>query len=77
MNGAEAMIRTLVDAGRTDTVRDVRSTFQSSMEQTFRSEIERLTGRGVQSFMSQVDPVGELAVQVYLLDPADGGELPD
>jgi uncharacterized protein YbcI len=68
--------RTLVEAGRTDAVRDVRSTFQASMEQTFRSEIERLTGRGVQSFMSQVDPVGELAVQVFLLEPAGGDEPP-
>jgi uncharacterized protein YbcI len=67
--------RTLVEAGRTDAVRDVRSTFQSSMEQTFRSEIERLTGRRVQSFMSQVDPVGELAVHVFLLDPA-GDDAP-
>ena len=65
--------RTLVDVGRTDTVRDVRSTFQFTMEQTFRSAIERLTGRRVHSFMSQVDPANGLGVEVFVLEPLDGG----
>jgi uncharacterized protein YbcI len=64
--------RTLVDAGRADTVREVRGTFQYSMEQTFRSAVERLTGRRVHSFMSQVDPVNGLGVEVFVLEPADG-----
>lgn len=65
--------RTLVDVGRTDTVRDVRTTFQFTMEQTFRSAIERLTGRHVQSFLSQVDPANGLGVEVFVLEPVDGG----
>jgi uncharacterized protein YbcI len=65
--------RTLVDVGRTDTVREVRTTFQSTMEQTFRSAIERLTGRRVQSFLSQVDPANGLGVEVFVLEPVDGG----
>ncbi len=65
--------RTLVDLGRADTVRDVRTTFQSTMEQTFCSAVERLTGRRVHSFMSQVDPVGGLGVEVFVLEPLDGG----
>jgi uncharacterized protein YbcI len=64
--------RTLVDAGRADTVREVRGTFQYSMEQTFRSAVERLTGRRVHSFLSQVDPVNGLGVEVFVLEPADG-----
>jgi uncharacterized protein YbcI len=64
--------RTLVDADRADTVREVRGTFQHSMEQTFRSAIERLSGRRVQSFMSQVDPVNGLGVEIFVLEPADG-----
>jgi uncharacterized protein YbcI len=63
--------RTLVDAGRADAVRELRSTFQSSMEQTFRAEVERLTARRVQSLLSQVDPAAELAIQVFLLEPYD------
>jgi uncharacterized protein YbcI len=64
--------RTLVDVGRADTVREVRSAFQITMEPTFRSTIERLTGRRVRSFMSQVDPVGGLGVEVFVLAPPDG-----
>src|SRR5215218_10597904 len=65
--------RTLVEVDRADTVREVRTTFQVTMEPTFRSTIERLTGRRVESFMSQVDPVSGLGVEVFLLEPADGG----
>jgi uncharacterized protein YbcI len=65
--------RTLVDVGRTDTVRDVRTTFQFTMEQTFRSAVERLTGRRVHSFMSQVDPANGLGVEVFVLEPLEGG----
>jgi uncharacterized protein YbcI len=67
--------RTLVDVDRADTVREVRATFQHTMEQTFRSAVERLTGRRVHSFMSQVDPVGGLGVEVFVLEPADGRAL--
>jgi uncharacterized protein YbcI len=64
--------RTLVDVDRADTVRDVRTTFQFTMEHTFRSAVERLTGRRVQSFMSQVDPENGLGVEVFVLMPLDG-----
>jgi uncharacterized protein YbcI len=65
--------RTLVDVDRADTVRDVRTTFQITMEPIFRSAIERLTGRRVHSFMSQVDPANGLGVEVFLLEPPEGG----
>jgi uncharacterized protein YbcI len=63
---------TLVDADRAETVRTVRSTFQTTMQATFCAAIEQLTGRRVQSFMSQVDPVNGLGVEVFVLEPADG-----
>jgi uncharacterized protein YbcI len=66
--------RTLLAADRADTVRDVRATFQSSLEQTFRGEIERLTGRRVHSFLSQIDPVKGVGVEVFVLEPLAGGE---
>jgi uncharacterized protein YbcI len=65
--------RTLVEVEHADTVRDVRTTFQFSLEQTFRDAVERLTGRRVHSFMSQVDPVNGLGVEVFVLEPVDGG----
>ena len=56
--------QTLVDVGRADTVRDVRTVFQNSMAATFRATVERLTGRRGASFMSQVDPANGLGVEV-------------
>jgi uncharacterized protein YbcI len=65
--------RTLIDVDRADTVRDVRTAFQFSLEETFRAAVERLTGRRVHSFMSQVDPVNGLGVEVFVLEPVDDG----
>ncbi len=69
--------RTLIDVDKPDTVREVRTTFQLSLEQTFRSSVERLTGRRVHSFMSQVDPANGLGVEVFVLEPVDGGGTDD
>ena len=66
--------RTLVDVERPDTVRDVRTTFQLRLEATFRAAVERLTGRTVLSFMSQVDPARGLGVEVFVLQPPEGGD---
>jgi uncharacterized protein YbcI len=65
--------RTLVDLGRAETVLEVRTAFQVTMEPTFRSTIERLTGRRVESFMSQVDPANGLGIEVFVLEPVDDG----
>jgi len=61
--------RTLVRAERADTVRDVRNAFQTTMEPLFCDAVERITGRRVASFMSQVDPVNGMGVEVFVLDP--------
>jgi uncharacterized protein YbcI len=66
--------RTLVDVDRADTVRDVRTTFQVSLEPTFRAAVERLTGRTVHSFMSQVDPANGLGVEIFVLEPLGDGD---
>jgi uncharacterized protein YbcI len=71
--------RTLVELDRVEAVRELRTTFQFTMEGTFRSAIERLTGRKVRSFMSQVDPVQGYGVETFVLEPLDGanGAGPD
>jgi uncharacterized protein YbcI len=66
--------RTLIDVGRAEIVRDVRTTFQSSLEPAFRAAVERLTGRRVHSFMSQIDPIRGLSVEVFVFEPADGDD---
>jgi uncharacterized protein YbcI len=60
---------TLIALERADTVRDVRTTFQTSMSQTFIAAIEELTGRQVESFMSQVDPASGMGIEVFVLTP--------
>ena len=60
--------RTLVDIGSIETVRDVRTKFQFGIEQEFTTAIERLTGRRVHSFMSQVDPVRGVGVEIFVLE---------
>ncbi len=64
--------RTLIALDRPDSVREVRSAFQSTMEPTFRAAVERVTGRRVISFMSQVDPQRGYGVEVFVLEPAAG-----
>jgi len=68
--------RTLIDVERAETVREVRTTFQHTLETTFISAVERLTGRKVSSFMSQIDPAQDLAIEVFLLEPRHD-ERPD
>ena len=63
--------RTLVRAERAETVRDVRNAFQSTMEPRFREAVERITGRSVIGFMSQVDPLDGYGVEVFILAPPE------
>jgi uncharacterized protein YbcI len=61
--------RTLIDLDRPDTVREVRTTFQTMMAGSFVQAIEELTGRKVESFMSQIDPTSGMGVEVFVLVP--------
>src|SRR4051812_36171133 len=48
-----AVERTLIDAGRTDAVRETRNIFQDAMGPRFKAAVEEATGRQVIAFMSQ------------------------
>jgi uncharacterized protein YbcI len=61
--------RTLIELERPDTVREVRTTFQTMMSESFVAAVEELTGRRVESFMSQVDPHSGMGVEVFVLVP--------
>jgi uncharacterized protein YbcI len=61
--------RTLIELERPDTVRDVRTTFQTMMGESFIAAVEELTGRRVESYMSQVDPARGMGVEVFVLVP--------
>ncbi len=63
--------RTLIQAGKSDLVRDVRTTFQYSMRNEFVEAVRSITGRGARSFMSQIDCDADMAVEFFLLENHD------
>jgi uncharacterized protein YbcI len=58
----------LVDHGRFEDVRAHRIAFQDEVGPLFRASVERVTGRTVKSFLSQVSPDG-VASEVFVLGP--------
>jgi uncharacterized protein YbcI len=66
--------RTLLDAGREETVRDTRQAFQQAMRKTFSDAVEQATGRKVVAFMSQTHVNPDLSVEVFVLEPTSPDE---
>ena len=63
--------RTLVAAGESEAVLDLRRRWQRVMRDSCSRKIEQLTGRKVIGFMSDnhIDP--DIAVEVFILEPVD------
>ena len=68
--------RTMLDAGRGDTVRDFRQQFENEVAETLTSIVERLTGRRVVNYQSQVlfDP--DITVEIFVFAGPDGENEP-
>jgi uncharacterized protein YbcI len=62
--------KTMIELERTPLVHEVRSAFQVVMEDRFVTEIERLSGRGVERFMSTHNVGPDLEVELFFLAPA-------
>jgi len=60
---------TLIDAGKGETVADLRRTFQAAMEDEFTAVIEVALGRRVTGYLSQVHIGPNLSVEIFLLEP--------
>jgi uncharacterized protein YbcI len=60
--------RTLIDAGKGELVRDVRTTFQYSLRNQFMDAVGAVVGRPVRSFMSQIDCDNDMAVEFFLVE---------
>ena len=69
--------RTLIDAGRTETVRETRNTFQDAMGPKFREAVEEAMGRTVVAFMSQVHFDPDMAAEVFVLEPQEEDRAPE
>ncbi len=64
--------RTLIAAGSGEHVRDTRKKFQDAVKDEFIEVIERITGRSVRVFLSQVDVEANLALEFFIFAGADG-----
>ena len=69
--------RSLVTDGLSDFVLSIRKAFQGTMRQDLISGIEEILGREVSAFLSDnhIDP--DIAVEAFLLAPADTGPQGD
>src|SRR4029079_6804493 len=68
--------RNLIDAGRTETVRETRNTFQDAMGPKFREDDDEATGRTVAPFFSQVPFAPDRAAEVFVLEPQEEDRAP-
>jgi uncharacterized protein YbcI len=63
--------RTLIGAGEGDRVRQTRLAFQDAMSESFSEAVERITGRRVLGLTSQVLVDEGIAVELFMLHPAE------
>lgn len=66
--------RTLIAAGSADHVQDTRKKFQEAVRDEFVEIVERVTGRRVRVFLSQVDVHSNLALEYFLFAEDEGKE---
>jgi uncharacterized protein YbcI len=66
--------RTLVESGELTLVRETRLAFSDAMRDSFAAEVERIVGRRVLGFTSQVLVTQGAAIEMFVLgQPAAGG----
>jgi uncharacterized protein YbcI len=66
--------RTLIVAGSGDHVSDTRKKFQEAVKNEFISVVERITGRSVRVFLSQVDVEANLALEFFIFGGPEPAE---
>ena len=69
--GFTTVERTLLDTGAVESVYQMRRSFQQAMEEEFRAVIEEATGRKVIAYMSSIHVDPDLAVELFVLEPAE------
>jgi uncharacterized protein YbcI len=68
--------RTLIEAGESDAVVEVRRAFQRAMRERFIAVVESATQRSVRAFMSEVSLKPDMSVEVFVLDPVEADPNP-
>jgi len=69
-DGLSPAERSLYEAGRASTVREMRAAYLDAVADSFNSVVEKLTGRKVVAFMSQTNVGPDLVIEVFFLDGA-------
>src|SRR3954471_9078953 len=67
--GLTVVEKTLVSAGRSGAVHDVRQSFQAAMKEPFIRLVEEITGRKVVAYLSQIHPDPDIAAEICVLEP--------
>jgi uncharacterized protein YbcI len=63
--------RTLVEAGEDAMVRDTRFAFEVAMRDRFVDAVERVVGRKVLGFTSQILVTRDVAIEMFTLEPVN------
>src|SRR5436305_1149517 len=61
---------TLIRVGREEEVRNMRIASQRELEHEFVGAVERLTGRKVQAFISEIHAGTNMGIELFVLEPA-------
>jgi uncharacterized protein YbcI len=69
--GFTTVERTLLDTGEVESVYQMRRSFQQAMEGDFRQIVEEATQRKVIAYMSSIHVDPDLAVEIFVLEPAE------
>lgn len=69
--GFTTVERTLIDDGNVEAVYQIRRSFQQAMESQFTAVVESAVERKVIAYMSQVHQGPDLAVEIFVLEPAE------
>jgi len=72
--GFTTVERTLIEERDIDAVLRIRQSFQRAMEAQFTEVVEVALNRKVIAYMSQVHADPDLAVELFMLEPAEDGE---
>jgi uncharacterized protein YbcI len=62
--------KTMIELQRNAHVKDTRSAFQHAMKDRFIAEVERLSGRSVQTFFSDSHVGPDLQIELFILEPS-------
>jgi uncharacterized protein YbcI len=68
--GFTTVEQTLIEEGNSEAVHDMRHSFQTAMEERFTHVVQDATGRKVVAYLSQIHSSPDIAVELFVMEPA-------